>query len=157
MSRKIKDFSTAPADRKNYDKISFWGYAYPMTTPKRRFFNTTGPCRPDMHYMLPPAERLVGAQMAIPEPEWKWEKPDGALDMDALLREFQVFWRNNSEIWMEEGIRQTRGYRDRFSGTKAGAGPIRCYLVIFDRRPDKPSWEERLRWIPGEEITVAGC
>ncbi|MDR3122558.1 MAG: ATP-binding protein, partial [Treponema sp.] len=28
-----------------------------------RFFNTTGPCRPEMHYMLPPAERLRGAQL----------------------------------------------------------------------------------------------
>ncbi|MDR1280212.1 MAG: ATP-binding protein [Opitutaceae bacterium] len=33
--------------------------------PKRpvRFFNTTGPCNPDDHYMLPPAERLRGAQL----------------------------------------------------------------------------------------------
>ncbi|MDR2115727.1 MAG: hypothetical protein LBP87_05035, partial [Planctomycetaceae bacterium] len=30
---------------------------------RRRFFNTTGPCDPLMHYMLPPAERLVGAQL----------------------------------------------------------------------------------------------
>jgi hypothetical protein len=28
-----------------------------------RFFNTTGPCRPEDHYMLPPEERLVGAQL----------------------------------------------------------------------------------------------
>jgi len=28
-----------------------------------KFFNTTGPCNPDDHYMLPPAERLVGAQL----------------------------------------------------------------------------------------------
>jgi len=28
-----------------------------------RFFNTTGPCRPWDHYMLPPADRLVGAQL----------------------------------------------------------------------------------------------
>ena len=28
-----------------------------------RFFNTTGPCDPDDHYMLPPEERLVGAQL----------------------------------------------------------------------------------------------
>ncbi|MDR1566880.1 MAG: ATP-binding protein, partial [Treponema sp.] len=28
-----------------------------------RFFNTTGPCNPDDHYMLPPRERLVGAQL----------------------------------------------------------------------------------------------
>ena len=33
--------------------------------PKRpvRFFNTTGPCWPWDHYMLPPADRLVGAQL----------------------------------------------------------------------------------------------
>ncbi|MDR1290986.1 MAG: hypothetical protein LBK06_07290, partial [Planctomycetaceae bacterium] len=29
-----------------------------------RFFNTTGPCNPDDHYMLPPAERLRGAQLS---------------------------------------------------------------------------------------------
>ncbi|MDR3148200.1 MAG: ATP-binding protein, partial [Treponema sp.] len=28
-----------------------------------RFFNTTGPCNPEDHYMLPPAERLQGAQL----------------------------------------------------------------------------------------------
>ena len=28
-----------------------------------RFFNTTGPCNPDDHYMLPPADRLQGAQL----------------------------------------------------------------------------------------------
>ncbi len=26
--------------------------------PTRRFFNTAGPCRPDIHYMLPPSRRL---------------------------------------------------------------------------------------------------
>jgi type II secretory pathway predicted ATPase ExeA len=33
--------------------------------PKRpvRFFNTTGPCFPWDHYMLPPADRLIGAQL----------------------------------------------------------------------------------------------
>jgi hypothetical protein len=41
------------------------------------------------------------AQLAIPEPAWKWEKADGTLDMDALLKEFQEFWRNNSEVWEE--------------------------------------------------------
>ncbi|GHU92348.1 hypothetical protein FACS189479_01010 [Spirochaetia bacterium] len=40
-----------------------------------------------------------GAQDAINKPEWKWEKDDGSLDMDALLHEFQQFWRENSEIW----------------------------------------------------------
>ncbi|MFP3040938.1 PD-(D/E)XK nuclease domain-containing protein [Treponema primitia] len=41
-------------------------------------------------------------QMAIPEPEWKWQKSDGTLDMENLLREFQDFWRNNSEIWEQQ-------------------------------------------------------
>jgi hypothetical protein len=36
----------------------------------------------------------------LPPPStWKWDKPDGTLDMDALLRNFQEFWRNNSETW----------------------------------------------------------
>jgi hypothetical protein len=35
-------------------------------------------------------EITFGTQMAIPEPEWKWERADGTLDMDALLR--YVVW-----------------------------------------------------------------
>jgi hypothetical protein len=46
-------------------------------------------------------EVTFGTQMAIPNPEWKWAKPDNTLDMDALLRNFQEFWRNNSETWEE--------------------------------------------------------
>jgi len=42
-----------------------------------------------------------GPQLAIPEPEWQWEKADGSLDMDTLLKEFQKFWRRNSEVWDE--------------------------------------------------------
>ncbi|MHC6203821.1 ATP-binding protein [Breznakiellaceae bacterium SP9] len=38
-------------------------------------------------------------QMAITEPEWQWQKPDGTLDMDALLKEFQAFWRTNADSW----------------------------------------------------------
>ncbi|MDR2578318.1 MAG: ATP-binding protein, partial [Chitinispirillales bacterium] len=44
----------------------------------------------------------IGPQDAIPEPDWQWEKPDGAIDMDALLKEFQKFWRRHSEIWEEK-------------------------------------------------------
>jgi len=35
----------------------------------------------------------------IPAPEWRWKREDGGLDLDALLAEFQKFWRRNSEIW----------------------------------------------------------
>jgi len=54
-------------------------------------------------------QATFGAQTMIPEPEWQWEKPDGSLDMDALLREFQLFWRENSEIW-----EQKSGYTEAF-------------------------------------------
>jgi hypothetical protein len=36
---------------------------------------------------------------APPPSSWRWAKPDGALDMVALLREFQDFWETNSETW----------------------------------------------------------
>ncbi|MDR0719448.1 MAG: PD-(D/E)XK nuclease domain-containing protein [Treponema sp.] len=37
-----------------------------------------------------------------PPSSWQWQKADGSLDMDALLREFQQFWRKHSEIWEEK-------------------------------------------------------
>ena len=36
----------------------------------------------------------------VPSPStWRWQTADGRLDMNLLLREFQDFWRNNSNIW----------------------------------------------------------
>jgi hypothetical protein len=41
-----------------------------------------------------------GYRTSAPPPKsWRWQKADGSLDMDALLKEFQKFWRRNSEIW----------------------------------------------------------
>jgi len=34
------------------------------TVKMGKFFNTTGPCNPEKHYMLPPSARLVGAQLS---------------------------------------------------------------------------------------------
>jgi hypothetical protein len=47
-------------------------------------------------------QMTTGPQDAMPEPEWQWEKSDGSLDMDALLKEFQKFWQRNSEIWEQK-------------------------------------------------------
>ncbi|MDR3145520.1 MAG: ATP-binding protein, partial [Treponema sp.] len=170
-------------------------------------------------------QMTYGTELAIPAPEWKWEQDDGRLDMGALLREFQVFWRTNGEAWegmtnypeafphillqaflqrvtngegriereyaagrgrmdlaveyhgswdiievkmvrggksreavVEEGKRQVLRYRDRFSpGTACVGKGVCCYLVIFDRRPEKGSWEERLFWTRDGEVTVVGC
>lgn len=35
----------------------------------------------------------------ITKPEFRWQFPDGRLDMDALLREFQRFWRRHADLW----------------------------------------------------------
>ncbi|MDR1317791.1 MAG: PD-(D/E)XK nuclease domain-containing protein [Spirochaetales bacterium] len=157
-------------------------------------------------------------QLAIPQPEWKWEREDGGLDMDRLLQEFQKFWRRHSEIWetkmnyteafphlllmaflqrvlngggavereyaagrgrldlaveyhkrhyiievkvihsydtpqavKEEGLRQILWYRDRIDSAAS------AWLVIFDRRPEKPGWDTRLTWSTENGVTVAGC
>jgi hypothetical protein len=37
-----------------------------------------------------------------PPSSWQWQKPDGELDMDRLLVEFQKFWRRHSEIWEQK-------------------------------------------------------
>jgi hypothetical protein len=44
-----------------------------------------------------------GYRTAVPPPaSWRWQKEDGSLDMDALLKEFQKFWRRHSDIWEEK-------------------------------------------------------
>jgi len=38
-------------------------------------------------------------QLSIPAPEFAWKNPDGTLAMDALLQEFQAFWRRHADLW----------------------------------------------------------
>jgi hypothetical protein len=40
-------------------------------------------------------------QLGIPAPEFRWQTDDNDLDLQALLTEFQTFWRWNSEAWEE--------------------------------------------------------
>jgi len=44
-------------------------------------------------------ELSYGMQMAIPPPEFRWKREDGGLDMDALMAEFQKFWRRHADTW----------------------------------------------------------
>jgi hypothetical protein len=44
-------------------------------------------------------ELTRGIRYAIPAPEFIWRKPDGSLDMEALLKEFQRFWRRHADLW----------------------------------------------------------
>jgi hypothetical protein len=44
-----------------------------------------------------------GYHDSLPPPSsWQWKKPDGSLDLDTLMREFQGFWRKHSEIWEQK-------------------------------------------------------
>ena len=47
-------------------------------------------------------ELSYGMQMAIPPPEFRWKRDNGGIDMDALMAEFQKFWRRHSEMWEEK-------------------------------------------------------
>jgi hypothetical protein len=47
-------------------------------------------------------EMTYSYQDVISKPDFRWQKPDGGLDMDALLKEFQKFWRRNSEVWEQK-------------------------------------------------------
>jgi len=48
------------------------------------------------------ARKLTFAAQETIYGDFHWQAPDGSLDMDSLLREFQQFWRENSEIWEEK-------------------------------------------------------
>ena len=41
-------------------------------------------------------------QLSIPPPEFKWQNDDGTLNMDALFKDFQRFWRRHSEAWEQK-------------------------------------------------------
>ena len=44
-------------------------------------------------------EITFSSQEMMQKPAWKWQNDDGSLDIDALMREFQKFWRRHSEVW----------------------------------------------------------
>jgi ASC-1-like (ASCH) protein len=44
-------------------------------------------------------EISLGAQDMLPPPKFSWQKTDGSLDMELLLKEFQKFWRRHSDVW----------------------------------------------------------
>jgi hypothetical protein len=81
-----------------------------------RFFNTTGPCNPWDHYMLPPEERLVGA--------------DGL--KVHLLRYIQ-----DQLYWVLHAPRQTgkttflqNWMREINSGQFNGDDALACYVIV---------------------------
>ncbi|MDR1315477.1 MAG: PD-(D/E)XK nuclease domain-containing protein [Spirochaetales bacterium] len=68
-----------------WNSESGWTVSNPMYEEIfTRFFNSV------YHDNLPPPSN------------WKWQKSDGHLDMDGILRGFAGFWRKNSEVWEEK-------------------------------------------------------
>lgn len=49
-----------------------------------------------------PRELTFGTQVTITHETWWYVKKDGRLDMDKLLKAFQEFFREHSEIWLEK-------------------------------------------------------
>jgi hypothetical protein len=47
-------------------------------------------------------ELTQGFRACIPPPEFRWQQPDGKLDMEALFHEFQDFWAQHADIWEEK-------------------------------------------------------
>lgn len=83
-----------------------------------RSFNTLGPCLPDRHYMLPPAERLPRAQGLI-EDGGKRQEQREAIELKV--------WHPGDSDPERKGLAQLDGYLDLL-GLDHGT------LVIFDRR-----------------------
>ena len=54
-----------------------------------------------------------GQQLAIPKPDWQWENPDESLDMNRMMREFQIFWRRHADLW-ESKSKAKSGYTEAF-------------------------------------------
>jgi hypothetical protein len=60
----------------------------------------------------------------------------------------------NFESVRKEGVTQILQYRERIDPA------AHAFLVIFDRRPEKPDWAERLTWeqdLNNDTVIVVGC
>jgi hypothetical protein len=96
-----------------------------------RWFNTAGPCRPELHYMLPAMRRLPEVRRLIDqEGYFIVHAPRQAGKTTALLSLAQEL--------TAEGLAQLDGYL-------AGLGLDSGWLVIFDRRSGQPPLAERTR------------
>ena len=80
-----------------------------MESKHLHFFNTTGPCNPDRHYMLSPEERLVGGQLSryiVDELYWVLHAPRQTGKTTFL------------QAWMRE--------------INAGGKQVACYVTVED-------------------------
>lgn len=119
----------------------------PTMTEKRRYryFNTTGPCRPHMHYMLPPADRLVGASL------------------DRYIND-ELYWvlhaprQTGKTTFLQSWMRELNASGDKYGE----AGVISCYVSV-ERCQGISSAEEAIpgivqaveQWSVRNEVPIA--
>lgn len=118
-----------------------------------------------------PRELTWARQQTLTQQSAWYIRPDGSIDMQKLLLDFQQFFRQNADSWIEkfdykesgpqlllqaflQRVVNGGGYIDRCGGT-VNEG----HFILFDRHPNRP-WDEKLwhyrREYNGREIEVWG-
>jgi hypothetical protein len=152
---------------------------------RRRFFNTTGPCNPEDHYIVDVlidetmvsflrqlrdgfAGREIGkfpvsiATNGNGDINREFAAGRGRMDLMVeyagkgyIIEVKIVYYYDTPAAVREEGLVQIQKYRDTIGASTP------AYLVIFDRRPKAKelSWDEKISWTVDKEsnVTVLGC
>jgi hypothetical protein len=91
--------------------------------------------------MLPPEERLVGAQL------------------HRYIRD-KLYWvlhaprQTGKTTFLQSWMGEINGAAKGDDGT----GAVACYVSVERCQGlPEPSWDERLKWLDGEQVTVVGC
>jgi hypothetical protein len=93
-----------------------------------KFFNTSGPMKPDIHYCLPPLSRMDKDHITSLIAQQKY------FVLHAPRQTGKTSCMPDKVI--AEGLRQTADYADRCDADEA-------HLLVFDRRP-KRRWSDRI-------------
>ena len=126
-----------------------------------RFFNTTGLCIPERHYMVDPFRNLYDDVQRIVNGGGRIEREmalgNGRTDLVVFWREqvIPVELKMHHDQWSEsDGLQQLSRYMDRL-------GQRRGYLVLFEKKsPAELPREQRIRRelheVGGREVVLLG-
>ena len=110
---------------------------------KRHFFNTTGPCNPERHYMLSPEERLLGGQLSrYIEDELYWvlhapRQTGKTTFLQSWMREINAGGR---QVACYVSVEDCQGVADPKDAIPAICSAIRDYAKLY--RLPVPSTDE---------------
>ena len=120
-----------------------------MGSKRLRFFNTTGPCNPERHFMLSPEERLVGGQLSRyikDELYWVLHAPrqtGKTTFLQAWMREINS---KGDNVACYVTVERCQGIADHKEAIPA----------IFDRREQSKDlpWEQKINRETAGDITI---